>query len=133
MVIEGPGVLVHFQDTLERVADHFTPGEVKHSPTALAFTDGRFQLKDVLRDIDLTAAFQAHYVSAREYSGLVRTSYKQAINLDGSIVIRFGSVEFKIVETNMLDFVGGNSYNIWGEYLMPPGNVWWQLTWNFNN
>jgi hypothetical protein len=106
---------------------------IKHSPKALAFTNGRFQLKNVLRDIDLTAAFQVHYVSAREYSGLVRTSYKQAVNLDGSIVIRFGSVEFKVIETNILDFIGGNSYDIWGEYLMPPGNVWWQLTWNFNN
>jgi hypothetical protein len=106
---------------------------MKHSPKALAFTNGRFQLKNVLRDIDLAAAFQAHYVSAREYSGLVQTSYKRAVNLDGSIVIRFGSVEFKIIETNMFDFIDGNSYNIWGEYLMPPGNVWWQLTWNFNN
>jgi hypothetical protein len=106
---------------------------VKHSPKALAFTNGRFQLKNVLRDIDLAAAFQAHYVGAREYSGLVQTSYRRAVDLDGSIVIRFGAVEFKIIETNMLDFIGGNNYDIWGEYLMPPGNVWWQLTWNFNN
>jgi len=88
---------------------------------------------NVLHDIDLAAAYQAHYVSGREYAGFVRTSYKGAVNLDASFVIRFGSVEFKVIETNVLDFLGGNVYDIWGEYNMPPGNVWWQLTWNFRN
>jgi len=106
---------------------------MKHSPKALAFTDGRIQLRNVLRDVDLTAAFQAHYVSGREYAGLIQTSYKQAANLDASLVFRFGAIEFKIIETNVLDFIGGNNYSIWGEYLMPPGNVWWQLTWDFKN
>jgi hypothetical protein len=106
---------------------------MKHSPKALAYTNGRIQLRNVLRDVDLAAAFQAHYVSAREYAGLVQTSYKNAANLDASLVFRFGAIEFKIIETNVLDFIGGNNYSIWGEYLMPPGNVWWQLTWDFNN
>jgi len=108
------------------------PG-MRHSPKALIYTDGRMQLRNVLRDVDLTAAVQVHYVSGREYSGIVQTSNKSAINLDASFVIRFGAVEFKIIETNALDFIGGNSYDIWGDYLMPPGNVWWQLTWNFKN
>lgn len=106
---------------------------MKHSPKALAYTNGRIQLRNVLRDVDLAAAFQAHFISARDYAGLVQTSYKQAANLDASLVIRFGAVEFKIIETNVFDFIGGNNYSIWGEYLMPPGNVWWQLTWDFNN
>jgi hypothetical protein len=37
-------------------------------------------VRNVLRDIDLAAAFQAHYVSAREYFGLIRSSYEQAAN-----------------------------------------------------
>lgn len=106
---------------------------MKHSPKALIFTNGRIQLRNVLRDVDLAAAFQAHYISAREYSGLIPSSYKQAANLDASLIIRFGAVEFRIIETNVFDFIGGNNYSIWGEYLMPPGNVWWQLTWDFTN
>jgi len=106
---------------------------MKHSPKALAYTDGRIQVRNVLRDIDLAAAFQARYISAREYFGLIRSSYEQAANLDVSLVIRFGAVEFRVIETNVFDFIGGNSYSIWGEYLMPPGNVWWQLTWDFAN
>jgi hypothetical protein len=108
------------------------PG-VKHSPKGLAFSKGELRFENVLRDIDISGVYQIRYISPREYSGFIIGSYKSAVVLDGAIIIRFGSFEFRLIEDNMLDYIVGNRYNVWGEYIMPPGSVWWQFTWNFKN
>lgn len=121
---------------------HYNPGDVlpgiKHSPSLIAFSQGEFKVREVLRDIDLSSAFQVRYYSKRYYAGfssvlLDRYEYKQAIVIDGSLAIHFGSFEFRITEDNILDYLTDNNYELWGEYTMPPGMVWWQFTWNFYN
>lgn len=108
------------------------PG-VKHSPNGLAFSSGELKFEGVLRDLDISGAYQIRYISSREYYGFILELYEPAVVLDGAIIVRFGSFEFRLIEDNILDYIVGNRYNIWGEYIMPPGSVWWQFTWNFEN
>jgi hypothetical protein len=119
---------------------HYSPSDIlpgiKFSPSLLAFSQGEFKIQNVLKDIDLSAIFQMKYYSKRYYAGLSselldRYEYEQAIVIDGSLVMRFGSFEFRITEDNILDYLVDNNYGVWGEYTMPPGMVWWQFTWNF--
>lgn len=118
----------------------YDPSEVmsgiKYSPSLVAFSLGELLIPEVLRDIDISGAFQVRYYSKRYYSGFItkvlsRKAYKQAIVVDGSLAMRFGSFEFRISEDNIADFFVDNNYNLWGEYSMSPAVVWWQFNWNF--
>lgn len=112
--------------------------QVKYSPVVLAYSRGEFVIREILRDIDLSGAFQFRYLSERDYYGFVslvtnQYKYKQAVVLDGSLAFRFGSFNFRLTEENILDFLTDNKYTTWGEYSMTPGSIWWQFTWNFRN
>jgi len=112
--------------------------KVKYSPNLLAYSRGEVVVKEVLKDIDLSGAFQLRYLSDRYYYGFVsllsdQYKYKQALVLDGSLAIRFGTFAFRLTEDNILDFFYDNKYTTWGEYSMVPGSVWWIFTWNFRN
>lgn len=113
---------------------------IKFTPAGMGRSTGMIKFTNVLRDIDISAFYQLRYLTAREYSGFIThesaeffniDQYDAVVVIDGSINIRFGSFEFKICEENILDFIIGNDYNVWGSYQMPPGMVWWQFTWNF--
>jgi hypothetical protein len=121
---------------------HYNPSEalpgIKHSPSLMAFSYGEFKVREVLEDIDLSGAFQVRYYGKRYYSGILDQltgdyTYDPAIVIDGSLAIKFGTFEFRITEDNILDFLGGNDYTLWGDYSMPPGMVWWHINWNFKN
>jgi len=112
--------------------------QVKYSPSVLAHSFGELKVEQVLRDMDLSGAFQIRYLSSRDYSGLVSLimddySYKQVVVIDGSLAVRFGVFEFRLTKDNILDFITGNDYSIWGAYFMPPGAIWWTFTWDFEN
>lgn len=112
--------------------------KVRYSPNLLAYSRGELVVKEVLKDIDLSGAFQLRYLSDRYYYGFVslisdRYKYKQALVLDGSLAIRFGTFDFRLTEDNILDFFYDNKYTTWGEYSMAPGSIWWIFTWNFRN
>ncbi len=113
------------------------PG-LEFSPSLLAYSRGQLLIPEVLRDIDISGAFQVRYYSERNYSGFIDDvfgliSYGDAIVVDGSLALRFSSFEFRISEDNIADFFVDNKYNLWGEYSMPPAVVWWQIIWNFDN
>ena len=113
------------------------PG-IKHSPSLIAFSRGELYIPEVLRDIDLSGAFQARYYAKRYYGGfsdiiLEEKEYDPVVVLDGSLAIRFGTFEFRISEDNFIDYFVDNNYTLWGQYSMPPALVWWQFTWNFKN
>ena len=108
------------------------PG-IKHSPKGIAYSRGALIFKEVLKDLDISGVYQCRYISPREYYGFIVDSYEPAVVFDGAIVVRFGTFEFRLIEDNILDYFIDNKYNMWGEYIMPPGSVWWQLTWNFTN
>lgn len=112
--------------------DNPLPG-IKHSPNGIAFSDGELKFEGVLKDIDLSGVYHIRYISPREYYGFITESYEPAVAIDGAIVVHFGTFEFRLIENNILDYIVDNKYNMWGEYIMPPGSVWWQLTWNFTN
>lgn len=121
---------------------NYDPSEVlpgiEHSPSLVAFSRGEIMIPEVLRDIDISGAFQARYYSKRCYSGFIdeiigTTTYNRAIVVDGSLAMQFGSFEFRISEDNIADFFVDNKYSLWGEYSMPPAVVWWQFTWEFEN
>jgi hypothetical protein len=112
--------------------------EVRYSPLGQAFAYGEFTIREILRDIDISAVYQLRYIGARYYAGFISIISEQFVQrrayvLDGSILVRFGAFDFRINENNILDFITDNKYDIWGEYTMPPGMVWWQFTWNFKN
>ena len=112
--------------------------EVRYSPLGQAFSYGEFTINEILRDIDLSAVYQFRYIGARDYAGFVsiisdQFVQKRAFVLDGSIIVRFGTFDFRVNENNIIDFIRDNKYDIWGQYTMPPGMVWWQFTWNFKN
>lgn len=112
--------------------------QVKYSPNFLAYSRGELIVKGVLREIDLSGAFQLRYLSDRYYYGFVslvsdQYHYKRALVLDGSLAFRFGTFDFRLTEDNILDFFYDNKYTTWGEYSMTPGSIWWTFTWNFRN
>jgi len=112
--------------------------QVKYSPSVLAHSFGELKIEQVLRDIDLSGAYQIRYLSNRDYIGLVSIvsedySYDRVVAIDGSLAVRFGVFEFRLTEDNILDFINGNDYSIWGAYYMPPGAIWWTFTWDFEN
>jgi hypothetical protein len=114
-----------------------SPG-IEFSPSLTAYSVGELKFKNILRDIDIAGTYQLRYVSARYYHGFVsliheRYRYKEAVSLDGSINVRFGAFEFRLCEDNILDYLFGNQYNMWGNYAMPPGTVWFIFTWDFEN
>jgi len=111
---------------------------IKFSPSGIVYSTGELKIEQVLRGIDLSGVYHLRYITKTEYSGfssVINDRYYNdaAIVLDGSIVIQFGSFQFRLCEDNILDYITGNEYNIWGEYVMPPGSVWWQFTWDFKN
>jgi len=121
--------------------DSYVP-EVKFTPAGMARSMGIVKFENVLRDMDISGVYQLRFITAREYSGFITHQSENFFNVensdavfvvDGSINIRFGSFEFRLCEENILDFIIGNDYNVWGSYQMPPGMVWWQFTWNFIN
>ncbi|MCP4580653.1 MAG: hypothetical protein GY839_03490 [candidate division Zixibacteria bacterium] len=111
---------------------------INYSPSLLAYSFGELKVERLLRDIDVSGAFQARYISSRDYEGFntvmtSNNSYDPAIALDGSLAIRFGAFEFRLTEENIIDYLDDNTYSIWGAYFMPQGSVWWTFTWNFEN
>ncbi len=111
---------------------------VKYSPSTLVGSYGEFKVEQVLRDIDISGAYQIRYLSGRDYIGMIsiyseKYSYDPVFVIDGSLAVRFGVFEFRLTEDNILDFINGNEYSIWGDYFMPPGAVWWTFTWDFEN
>lgn len=113
------------------------PG-TKYTPSVILYSVGQLKITNVLRDIDLSGEYQLRFMTEREYAGfssalLGQSRYDRAIEIDGAISVRFGSFTFRLCENNILDFFGVNSYSAWDNYLMPPGMVWWQFTWDFSN
>jgi len=112
--------------------------EIRFSPLGQAFSNGEFTINEILRNIDISAAYQVRYIGVRDYAGFISVISGQAVQkrtivLDGSIIVRFGTFDFRLNENNILDFLTDHKYNVWGEYTMPPGMIWWQFTWNFKN
>jgi len=134
----------HYRGSAGLTYFNYSPSEiienVKFTPVLMVNTSGMIKFEEVLRTIDLAGSFEARYYSERNYHGLFTDSgdadlLKPVIVLDAALIIIVGSFEFRLCEDNILDFLlkNGNDYSLWGQYQMPPGNVWWQFTWNFKN
>ena len=138
----GYAVTKYFEGSSGATYFKYDPGSpipgIRFSPSAILYSMGELKIEHVLKGIDLSGVYHLRYLTKTDYSGFSsvvenRYSNNAAIVLDGSIVVQFGSFQFRLCEDNILDYLTGNKYNVWGEYVMPPGSVWWQFTWNFKN